>query len=53
MGRQVATFCFGLKEKRIVIKGLRKVGKGQSSHSFECQIKQLGHFKQAREVIVI
>ena len=45
MERQVAKFCFGLKEKRIVIKGLRKLGKGQYSHSFECQIKELEHFK--------
>lgn len=52
MGRQAATCCSGLKEKRITGKGLRKVGKGQSSHSFECQIKESGHFKQAHEVIV-
>lgn len=52
-GEAAATCCFGLKERRIVGKMLRKVGKGRVSHAFECQIKDLGYFKEAHEVIMI
>lgn len=53
MGRQAATCCFGLTDKIIMGKVLRKVVKGQVSHAFECQVKDLGHFKETHEVIVI
>ena len=52
-GRQAATCCFGLRKRLIMEKGLRKVGKAQVRHAFECQIKEFESFKEFHEVILI